>query len=91
MEKTIINVKTDRNLKQDAQKVARELGLPLGTIINAYLRKLTRDKRVVFWAPPTPNKQTQKMLAGITANKKKVRRTHGPFTYSEAIEHLADL
>ena len=42
MVKTLLNVKTDKRLKRDAQRVARELGLPLSTIMNAYLRDLVR-------------------------------------------------
>ena len=52
-------------MKQDAQKVARGLGLPLGTIMNAYLREFVREKRIVFLVPPTPNVRTQKLLQDI--------------------------
>ena len=65
MEKILLNIKTDRKLKENAQKVAQELGLPLGTIINAYLRDLIREKRVVFSSPPVPNKKTQRLLKKI--------------------------
>ena len=88
MEKTLLNVKTDKKLKQDAQKVAQELGLPLGTIINAYLRELIREKKVIFSSPPIPNKKTQKMLQKIDADIRAGKNSAGPFTYDEAIKYL---
>lgn len=65
MEKTVLNIKTERKLKREVQKVARGLGLSLGTIMNAYLREFVREKRIVFSVPPTRNVQTQKLLQDI--------------------------
>ena len=47
--KTIINIKADKEVKERAQEVARELGLPLSTVINAYLRQFIRNKEVRFF------------------------------------------
>lgn len=52
---TILNFKTDKALKEEAKKVARELGLPLGTIMNHYLKELVREKKVLFTNHPTPS------------------------------------
>jgi addiction module RelB/DinJ family antitoxin len=54
---TILNIKTDKKLKADAQKVAGELGVPLSTIMNAFLKQFVRDKEITFSASqyrPTP-------------------------------------
>ncbi len=91
MEKTLLNIKTDRTIKQEAQKVAKDLGLPLGTIINAYLRDLIREKRVLFSVPPTPNKKTKELLKKIQADAKLKKKSAGPFTYEEATAYLNDL
>jgi addiction module RelB/DinJ family antitoxin len=91
MEKTVINIKTDKKLKQEVQEVARELGLPLGTIINAYLRELAREKRVVFSIPPTPNKQLQALLKKVRSEKQNRKDSTKPLSYQEAIEHLDSL
>jgi addiction module RelB/DinJ family antitoxin len=91
MEKTVINIKTDKKLKQEAQEVARELGLPLGTIINAYLRELAREKRVVFSVPPTPNKQLQILLKKLRSEKQNRKNSTRLLSYEEAIEHLNSL
>lgn len=71
MEKSVINIKTDRNLNIEAQEVARELGLPLGTLINAYLRDLVHERRAVFTAHPMPNTKTQRVLDEALADMKK--------------------
>ena len=60
--KTVLNVKTDVKLKKRAQRVAKELGLPLGTIINRYLQEFTIEQRVVFERPEVPNAKTAKIL-----------------------------
>ena len=54
---TILNVKTDKKLKADAQKVSAELGVPLSTVINAFLKQFVRDKEITLSANqyrPTP-------------------------------------
>ncbi len=43
-----MGVKVDSDIKNKAQKVAKELGLPLGSIINGYLRDFVRTKKVDF-------------------------------------------
>ena len=86
--KTLINIKTEKDLKKNAQKVAKKLGLPLGTILNAYLRELVREKRVVFSVPELPNIHTQKLLENIASDLRHKKNVDGPFTYKEAIEYL---
>ena len=45
----MINIKADREVKEKAQRVARDLGMPLSTVINAYLRQFIRNKEVHFF------------------------------------------
>jgi len=47
--KTLINIKADKEVKERAQKVARSLGMPLSTIINAYLNQFIRTREVHFY------------------------------------------
>ena len=49
--KTMINIKTDVKIKKEAQKVARQMGIPLSAIINSQLRQLVVDRRATFEAP----------------------------------------
>ena len=46
--KTLLNVKTDKDVKEKAQKIAKGIGLPLSSVINAYLKEFIRSKEVTF-------------------------------------------
>lgn len=74
---TTMLIKTNKVLKHKAQKLAKEMGLPLGTLVNNYLRNFIVDRQVVFNAP-IPNKKT---IAAIEASRKefKAGKTAGPF------------
>lgn len=61
----MITIKTDPKVKAEVQKVARELGLPLSTMVNGFFRQVVREKRVVFEVGLTPNKKTAKRLMQI--------------------------
>lgn len=91
MEKTVINIKTDRDLKLEAQDVARELGLPLGTLINAYLRDLVHERRAVFTAHPMPNKKTQKILDAALEDVRTGNTKNFSPTFSNAEDAIAYL
>jgi addiction module RelB/DinJ family antitoxin len=54
---TILNIKTDKKLKEEAKRVSSELGVPLGTVVNALLKQFVRDKEIILSANeyrPTP-------------------------------------
>ena len=88
MNTAVINIKTDPKLKKELKEVAKELGLPVGTIINAYLRELVRERRVVFSAPPALNQRTKQLLQRIDKDIRAGKNTDGPFSSKEAIEYL---
>lgn len=44
----MFTVRTDKKIKEQAMKVASNLGFSLSTLVNAYLRNLVRTKRVHF-------------------------------------------
>lgn len=48
MVKTTLNIKADTEIKKQAQKVAQDLGMPLSTVVNAYLKQFIRTKEVYF-------------------------------------------
>lgn len=49
MTKVLLNVKTDKEIKEKARETARSLGMPLSTIINAYLTQFIRTEEVHFY------------------------------------------
>ncbi len=46
--KTILNIKTDKGLKISAQKIAEQMGIPLSTIMNAFLKQFVQEKEITF-------------------------------------------
>ena len=60
--KTVINVKADKEVKEQAIATAREMGLPLSTVVNGLLKKFILDKIMVFTAPFKPSKKLEKIL-----------------------------
>ncbi len=86
MEKTVLNIKVNKDLRESAREVARDLGLPLGTIINSYLRRLVDERRVEFVAHPMPNKETQKLLDEIDKDIKEGKNLVGPFNNAKEMD-----
>jgi len=50
--KTVITIKADRKTKEDAKKLAEELGLSLSAVVNASLRQFVREKELHISAMP---------------------------------------
>jgi addiction module RelB/DinJ family antitoxin len=85
---TILNIKTDKKLKADAQKVAGELGVPLSTVMNAFLKQFVRDKEITFTANqyrPTP------YLIGLIEEAKKEYESGNVKKFDSADDFLAAL
>ena len=80
---TVLNFKTDKRLKEEAKKVAQELGLPLGTIMNHYLKELVREKKVLFTSHPTPSKQVMEDLRAMSKDAKAKKNLSPAFTNSK--------
>lgn len=82
--KTLLTVKTDKKLKRAAERTAEEVGLPLGTVINGFLRTFVAEKRVEFSAPLVPNVRTRKAID--EARKEFIAgKAHGPFETAEEL------
>lgn len=80
----VLNVRTDIKTKKAAQKAAKELGVPLSTVINASLRAFVQNPRIEL-APLTPNAKTTRALR-TAMNEKGERKT-----YASMEDFLADL
>ena len=50
MKTAMINIKTDKNVKRQAQELAEELGFSLSAIVTASLRQFVRTREVQFSA-----------------------------------------
>jgi addiction module RelB/DinJ family antitoxin len=86
---TMISVKIDRSLKEEAHKTAQALGVSLSAVINQYIKEFVAARQVVFTDHPFPNKKTQKLLDKISADIAAGKNLIGPFdTAKEMIKYL---
>lgn len=80
---TILSLKTKKQVKELAQLRAKQLGIPLGTLVNAFLRNFgqTGDAHFTVAEPITP-----KMAKIIDEMRAEVARgeTYGPFNIDQA-------
>ena len=90
MAKTILNVKTDKDVKERAQVIAKELGLPLSTVVNAFLKQFIREKTVAFSSNYTMTPYLEKVIKKAEANRKTGKNIAGPFTTQKQIKDYLD-
>ena len=91
MKTAIVNFKTDDATKAKAQAVAKQIGIPLSNLLNAYLYELASTGSVHFTASEP---MTYKMEKLIEQAEKEIAagETSGPFeTLEEMLAHLDSL
>lgn len=64
---TVLNTKIDPELKQQAQAVAKAVGLPLSTVVVASLREFVRTRSITISDPPRLKPQVEQALLAISA------------------------
>ena len=65
---TTLLLKTTKALKNEASLVAKELGVPLTTVINAYLRQFVREREIHISMEPLLSTSKLKELMTISDN-----------------------
>lgn len=87
--KTLINVKTDKEVKEKAQRVAKDLGVPLSTVINAYLKEFVRSKEVRFSMEPRLRPEVERQINKALKDFASRKNTSTIFSSArEAIQYL---
>ncbi len=88
MKTAVLSVKVDSSVKAQAQAVAQSFGIPLGTLVNAYLIELADTKQVHFSAVEVMSPKMEKIIAA--ADKEiQTGNTVGPFeSAADAIKFL---
>ena len=90
--KTLINIKADKEVKEGAQKLAEELGLPLSVVVNAYLKDFIRNRGITITAVPHMSRQLETLI-GVARKDFAAKKNISPaFSSAEdAIRYLEDL
>lgn len=70
----MINIKVDMDTKIEAKKTAEGLGLPLSTVINAYLKQFVRTKEIHLYSPegelkPSVRKRLNRLHKDVVQGK----------------------
>lgn len=91
MKTAILNVKVDEQVKKRAQAVAGSFGIPLSTLVNAYLMELAETEQIHFTAVEVMTHQMEEIIEQAQRDIE-ASDTVGPFdTAKEAIDYLKKL
>jgi len=91
MSKSVINFKVDSEVKEEAQKLALELGVPLSTIINAQLRELIRTRTLSVSSEPRMTTYLERVIDGVERDRKSGKNVTRTNSIEEALVHLDSL
>lgn len=87
--KTVINIKTDKEVKENAQKVAEELGLTLSAVVNASLKQFVRTREVYFSALPKMTLDLEKLVYQTRQDYEKEKNISPVFiSAKDALDYL---
>lgn len=89
---TVIHIKSDKEVKENAQKLAKELGLNLSDVINASLRNFIRTREIYISAVPRMTPELENLLERVEDDIKNNKNLSPVFSsYKEASEYLDNL
>ena len=89
MSKVTINIKADKEVKEKAQKTAKDLGMPLSVVINAYLKQFIRNKEVHFSLEGELKPAVKKRLERLAKEAREGKNMSPVFSSAkEAIHYL---
>lgn len=87
--KTVLNSKVDADLKREAQKLAKELGVPLSLVVNGSLREFVRNREVVLSAAPRMSPWLEQIIGEFEEDRRKGKGLSPAFSSAaEALSYL---
>ena len=87
--KTVINIKTDKEVKERAKKLAAEIGVPLSTVINAYLKEFIRNREIRFSTVPRMSRGLERIVEQARKDYRQKRNVSKTFKSAKgAMEYL---
>lgn len=91
MNKTTLNIKTDLDTKLQIQKFAAELGVPVSVILNAQIKQMLRDRKVILSTELEPTPYLEKIMRQVEQDLISKRNITHTKTLDRAIVHLNSL
>lgn len=86
----MINIKADKEVKENAQNVARDLGLPLSTVINAFLKEFVRSRSISFSVIPKMTPYLEEILNEAETDIQNNKNMIGPFDTAQKANAYLD-
>jgi addiction module RelB/DinJ family antitoxin len=80
---TVLNVKIDEKLKKEAQKAAKDLGLPMSIVVAAGLREFVRTRSITISDEPRLKPAVEAELLRLSAEAKEGVNVSPAFTNAE--------
>ncbi len=69
----VINFKTDKKIKTEAQKIAGQMGLTLSDVMNLYLREFIVKKELLVTAHQDESRPSKMLLGAIKESRRNLR------------------
>ncbi len=86
---TTITIKTNSSLRQEAKRIAEELGITLTAVVNAFLRQFVRERKFSVSASAMPTKRKIAILEKISREMDEGRGITGTFSDLDSLfNHL---
>jgi len=85
---TTLMIKTNKTLRDDAKRVAGELGVPLTTVVNVLLKQFVRERQITIALEPIPTTKKLAMWKKISAEADKEKNVK---RYTDVEDLLRDL
>jgi antitoxin component of RelBE/YafQ-DinJ toxin-antitoxin module len=92
LDKTVMNIKLSKSLKQDAQALADEIGVPLSTVVIANLKEFVRSRSLNISALPRLKPEIEKEVGKAIADFRAGKNVSESFSDAESLsKHLNSL
>lgn len=88
--KTTINIKATKEVKENAQKIAADLGLPLSSVMNAFLKEFIRNRGVSFSTIPKMTPYLEKLLGKVEEDIKSGKNMSPAFSSAKEANAYLD-
>lgn len=85
----MINIKADKEVKEQAQKVAQELGLNLSAVINANLKQFIRSRSIYLSIMPQMTPELEELVGQARKDYKAKKNISPTFdSIQDALDYL---
>jgi antitoxin component of RelBE/YafQ-DinJ toxin-antitoxin module len=91
MTKTILNIKTDPQTKLQIQEFAAELGVPVSVIMNAQIKQMLRDRKIVLSTELEPTPYLVKIMEQVEKDLIAGKNMTKAMNAKEAVAYLNSL